>query len=104
MVDNSSSDLTKDILEEQRDTRLITIYNSKNLGVAKANNQGIKRALLDGCNQILIINNDVEFKFWQQWYSYIPLIMLSWFLSVWQSHSWVVGSIFIAMLILSIIV
>ncbi len=50
------------------------------------------------------INNDVEFKLWQQWYSYIPLIMLSWFLSVWQSHSWVVGSIFIVMLILSIIV
>jgi len=50
------------------------------------------------------INNDVDYKFWQQWYSYIPLIMLSWLLSVWQSHSWVVGSVFIAMLILSIIV
>ncbi len=62
VVDNSSSDLTKEILEEQQDTRLVTIYNSKNLGVAKANNQGIKRALLDGCNQILIINNDVEFE------------------------------------------
>jgi len=50
------------------------------------------------------LNNDFEYKFWQQWYSYIPLIMLSWFLSVWQSHSWIVGSVFIAMLILSIIV
>ena len=62
VVDNDSSDATLPILENEQDSRLKVIKNSANLGVAKANNQGIEIALEDGCDQVLIINNDVEFE------------------------------------------
>jgi GT2 family glycosyltransferase len=61
VIDNASNDGTLDILEKEIDSRLRIIKNDSNLGVAKANNQGIKRAISDACDQILIINNDVEF-------------------------------------------
>jgi GT2 family glycosyltransferase len=62
VVDNLSTDNTLDILVNDKDSRLIVSKNEINFGVAKANNQGIKKAIDDGCNQILIINNDVEFE------------------------------------------
>lgn len=62
VVDNDSNDETHNILERCTDNRLITIQNENNLGVAKANNQGITQALSDGCDQVMIINNDVEFE------------------------------------------
>lgn len=36
-------------------------FNDANLGVAKGNNQGIELAQADGCDQILLANNDTEF-------------------------------------------
>ena len=62
VVDNASADATLSILAKDRDSRLKIINNSTNFGVAKANNQGIESAITDGCNQVLIINNDVEFE------------------------------------------
>jgi len=62
VVDNASSDSTLSILDNSPDSRLHVIKNDKNFGVAKANNQGIKKAISNGCNQLLIINNDVEFE------------------------------------------
>jgi hypothetical protein len=62
VVDNASSDSTLSILDNSHDSRLHVIKNDKNFGVAKANNQAIKKAISDGCNQLLIINNDVEFE------------------------------------------
>ena len=62
VIDNASVDGTLLILENESETRLKVIKNAGNLGVAKANNQGIRRAMLDGCDQVLIINNDVEFE------------------------------------------
>ena len=62
VVDNASHDATCSILEKENDLRLQIINNSTNFGVAKANNQGIKRAIADDCDQVLIINNDVEFE------------------------------------------
>ena len=50
------------MLGNEKDTRLKVVINAENFGVAKANNQGIRQAILDGCNQVLIINNDVEFE------------------------------------------
>jgi len=61
-IDNASQDATHSILKKENDSRLQIINNSSNFGVAKANNQGIKRAISDDCDQILIINNDVEFE------------------------------------------
>jgi GT2 family glycosyltransferase len=62
IIDNASKDTTIQILEKEQDSRLQLIKNECNFGVAKANNQGIKKAIEDGCNQVLIINNDVEFE------------------------------------------
>ena len=62
IIDNNSQDKTFNILEEYSDDRIVLIKNFENVGVAKANNQGIKLALKDGCSQVLIINNDIEFE------------------------------------------
>lgn len=62
IVDNASTDSTLPIIEKEENPRLKVVKNESNFGVAKANNQGIKKAIADGCNQILIINNDVEFE------------------------------------------
>jgi GT2 family glycosyltransferase len=62
VIDNASADVTLSMLENEKDSRLRVVENAKNFGVAKANNQGISQAILDGCDQILIINNDVEFE------------------------------------------
>ena len=62
VVDNYSNDSTLLILEKTNTARLVLIKNKINLGVAKANNQGIVKAIEDGCDQVLLINNDVEFE------------------------------------------
>ena len=62
VIDNASGDATLSILENEKDSRLEVIKNPANLGVAKANNQGIVKAITQGCDQVLIINNDVEFE------------------------------------------
>ena len=62
VVDNLSIDNTLVILRRSNDCRLVVVENEKNFGVAKANNQGITKAIEDGCDQILILNNDVEFE------------------------------------------
>ncbi|RQR49231.1 glycosyltransferase family 2 protein [Burkholderia sp. Bp9126] len=38
------------------------IFNNQNAGVARGNNQGIDMALADGCEYVLLANNDVEFR------------------------------------------
>ena len=62
VIDNDSGDATISILENEQDSRLKVIKNTANLGVARANNQGIEQAIADGCNQVLIVNNDIEFE------------------------------------------
>ena len=62
IIDNNSQDNTISLLKEYNDQRIVLIKNPENVGVARANNQGIKLALKDGCSQVLIINNDIEFE------------------------------------------
>jgi len=62
IIDNNSQDNTISIIEKYKDERIILIKNSENVGVAKANNQGIKLAFQDDCSQVLIVNNDIEFE------------------------------------------
>lgn len=61
IIDNNSLDNSKDVIKkysEVLDIDLIEMnYNS---GFAPANNIGIKKAIKDGCNYILTLNNDVE--------------------------------------------
>ena len=62
LIDNDSQDDTEKVVFQYDDDRINFIKNSENVGVAKANNQGIKRALQANCSQVLIINNDIEFE------------------------------------------
>lgn len=60
-IDNNSSDDTRSILAAMDDPRVTPILNARNRGVAAANNQGIERALADGFQRIVLMNNDTEF-------------------------------------------
>lgn len=62
IIDNISSDNTLELISKYKDDRIVLIANTQNVGVAAGNNQGIIRAIQDGCDEILIINNDVEFE------------------------------------------
>jgi GT2 family glycosyltransferase len=62
VVDNNSSDNTHALLRQELDSRIVRIDNARNEGVARANNQGVQQALADGCDYVLLLNNDVEFE------------------------------------------
>jgi len=62
VVDNRSSDDTLERLARYRDPRIEVIANAANLGIAEANNQGIRAALASACDSVLLINNDTEFE------------------------------------------
>lgn len=61
-VDNASSDDTISKVDTWNFKSKTTIANSENLGVAAGNNQGIKLALKDGCDFVLLLNNDTVFE------------------------------------------
>jgi GT2 family glycosyltransferase len=58
VVDNASHDGTVERLRDVDDPRVHIVLNDENLGVAAANNQGIRLALEEGAESVLIINND----------------------------------------------
>lgn len=59
VVDNDSKDNSVKLLrEEYPDVKIIE--TGENCGVAKGNNIGIKAALEDNCEYILLLNNDTE--------------------------------------------
>lgn len=61
-VDNDSKDSTIDRLTlDARHHPLVVIANDANLGVAVGNNQGIEAAIADGCDWVLLLNNDTLF-------------------------------------------
>lgn len=61
-VDNQSKDDSLKRLRRETDARLVVIDNVNNVGVAEGNNQGIRYCLEQGCDYVLLINNDVEFE------------------------------------------
>lgn len=59
IVDNGSADGSVEMLREKfPQVKLIT--NAENEGFSKANNQGIRFALENGAEHILLLNNDIE--------------------------------------------
>jgi GT2 family glycosyltransferase len=60
-VDNRSKDHTLAIVRGRTNLPIVVIANEENLGVAEGNNQGIRAALADGCDCILLLNNDTVF-------------------------------------------
>jgi GT2 family glycosyltransferase len=61
IIDNGSSDKTVDMLRQIDDPDIEIILLDSNLGVAAANNIGIRRAIEIGAETVLLINNDVLF-------------------------------------------
>jgi GT2 family glycosyltransferase len=60
-VDNASGDATVAKLRQHSGISIVVIPNEQNLGVAEANNEGIRAALEDGCEYVLLLNNDTVF-------------------------------------------
>ncbi len=61
VVDNASSDETVARVSGCVDSRILVIRNASNVGVAQANNLGIRAACRDLCGLILLLNNDTAF-------------------------------------------
>lgn len=65
IVDNSTTqdsfNLTQELLQGKDIEYTIINNEGNNVGVAQANNQGIEHALKDGCEYLLITNNDLIF-------------------------------------------
>lgn len=61
VVDNSSKDKTLEMVRSRNDLPIVVIANDENLGVAEGNNQGIRAALADSCDCVLLLNNDTAF-------------------------------------------
>ncbi|QNI37175.1 glycosyltransferase family 2 protein [Edaphobacter albus] len=59
-VDNASSDNSADQCRA-RGERYVVIENQENVGVAAGNNIGTRRAIADGCEFVMYLNNDVVF-------------------------------------------
>jgi len=61
-VDNASSDDSADLflsLSKEREFSSVLIRQQENGGVAQGNNVGIRAALADQCDQVLLSNNDI---------------------------------------------
>lgn len=63
VIDNASRDDTLEKISQRfgTDDRLVAVSNAGNVGVAVGNNQGIRAALEDGCDTVLLLNNDTVF-------------------------------------------
>ena len=61
IIDNNSVDETVDIICKIKKIDVQVIENKKNIGVAAANNMGIKLALDQGYKKVLLSNNDIVF-------------------------------------------
>lgn len=66
VIDNSPTDaslrIAQELAAQYRIHNVSFIRNTDNLGVATGNNQGIRLALEAGCEYVLLLNNDIEFK------------------------------------------
>jgi GT2 family glycosyltransferase len=64
IIDNSKTDsgcrLCSELVEKYGIVANI-VFNNANVGVAAGNNQGILQALRDGCEWVLLLNNDTTF-------------------------------------------
>ena len=61
LVDNTSTDDTLAKVDNFSNLPIYRLDQQQNIGFAAGSNIGIKQALADGCQYILLINNDVEF-------------------------------------------
>ena len=65
VIDNSRTPIGANLAKElavRYGIACEVVFNNRNFGVAKGNNDGIKLALRDKCEYILLANNDTEFE------------------------------------------
>lgn len=64
LVDNSANEATDALIAKLTSAYPVTQFkhlrSEGNIGVAAGNNVGIKQALADGCDHVLLLNNDIE--------------------------------------------
>jgi GT2 family glycosyltransferase len=58
LLDNASTDGSWEALEREFRNQVVTISNPGNVGFSAGCNPGIRRALADGCDYVLLLNND----------------------------------------------
>ena len=58
VVDNGSTDGTAAAVKNAYAGRVVLIENPRNLGFSRGNNVGIRRALAEGADLVLLLNND----------------------------------------------
>lgn len=61
VIDSGSTDNTADKLAQISDPRARTVATGMNIGFAAGSNLGIKMALEQGCDAIMLLNNDTVF-------------------------------------------
>lgn len=61
IYDNDSTERMQDILADYDHTRYDFVVLDKNYGFAVANNIAIRKAFADGCDAVVVINNDTIF-------------------------------------------
>lgn len=61
VIDSASTDPTREQIAAQSDPRLRAVFCEKNIGFAAATNLGIRLALENECEAILLLNNDTVF-------------------------------------------
>lgn len=61
IVDSASTDDTLQKFARFHSEKIIILPQNKNIGFAAGNNLGIARAITNGCNELLLINNDTIF-------------------------------------------
>lgn len=62
VIDNGSADGSAEITRSLGEPRIRIIENRGNHGVAEGNNQGIRAALAERCDAVLLLNNDTAFE------------------------------------------
>lgn len=65
VIDNGTTDSgtrLSETLAARHGIDAVCLFNNANVGVAKGNNQGIEKALSDGCTHVLLANNDTAFE------------------------------------------
>jgi GT2 family glycosyltransferase len=60
-IDNASRDGCADRLAALADPRIVVLRNASNAGFARATNRGLRHALEEGGEFVVLMNNDVEF-------------------------------------------
>lgn len=64
VIDNGTTDSgtrLSESLAAQHGIDAVCVFNNANVGVARGNNQGVEKALVDGCTHVLLANNDTAF-------------------------------------------